>query len=63
MAARLTLRLQAWLFGPGKLEAGEVFLHRRRVYILPNKAGYAFALLVLILLIGSINYSLAWASG
>lgn len=63
MAARLTLRLQAWLFGPGKLEAGEVFLHRRRVYILPNKAGYAFALLVLILLIGSINYSLGLGFG
>ena len=63
MPARLSLRVQAWLFRPGKLEAGEVFLHRRRVYIVPNKAGGAFALLILVLLIGSINYSLGLGFG
>jgi uncharacterized protein (DUF58 family) len=63
MAASLKLRAQAWLFRPAKMEAGEVFLHRRRVYIVPNKAGGAFALLILILLIGSINYSLGLGFG
>jgi uncharacterized protein (DUF58 family) len=63
MPARLSLRVQAWLFRPGKPEAGEVFLHRSRVYIVPNKAGGAFALLVLVLLIGSINYSLGLGFG
>ena len=55
--------MHAWLFRLKKLEAGEVFLHRRRVYILPNKAGGAFALLVLVLLIGSINYNLGLGFG
>ena len=67
MAASLTSRArsraQAWLFRPGKLEAGEVFLHRRRIYILPNKAGIAFAMLIVVLLIGSINYSLGLGFG
>jgi uncharacterized protein (DUF58 family) len=63
MAARLTLRVHAWLFRLGKLEAGEVFLHRSRVYILPNKAGGVFGLLVFVLLTGSINYSLGLGFG
>jgi uncharacterized protein (DUF58 family) len=60
---RAKLRAPAWLFRPGKQESGEVFLHRRRVYILPNKAGGAFTLLLLILLIGSINYELGLGFG
>jgi uncharacterized protein (DUF58 family) len=39
-------------------DSGEVFLGRGRVYILPTGAGLGFAGLVLVLLIGSINYSL-----
>ena len=39
--------------GPFK---GTVVLDRRRVYILPTKAGLIFLLLLLLLLIGSINY-------
>lgn len=35
---------------------GEVELTRDRVYILPTRVGFIFALLLLILLIGSINY-------
>lgn len=34
-----------------------ITLDRRRVYILPTKSGLMFAVLVLVLLVGSINYS------
>ena len=61
--SRAKARAHTWLFRLGKVEPGEVFLHRSRVYILPNKAGGAFALLVLVLLIGSINYSLGLGFG
>ncbi len=34
-----------------------VRLDRRRIYILPTRQGYAFALLLLLLFLWSINYS------
>jgi uncharacterized protein (DUF58 family) len=39
-------------------DAGEVVLTQRRVYVLPTSAGLGFALLLLVLLVGSINYNL-----
>lgn len=36
----------------------ELILNRRRVYIIPNKAGLVYTLLLLIIFITSINYSL-----
>ncbi|MES2320929.1 MAG: DUF58 domain-containing protein [Pseudomonadota bacterium] len=47
-----------WLFQLRDAEAGEVFLHQRRVFIVPTGAGVGFGALILILLIGSTNYSL-----
>ncbi len=47
-----------WLPRRGALDAGEVVLSQRRVFILPTRAGIGFAVLVLVLLVGSINYSL-----
>ena len=47
-----------WLFRLRGAEPGEVFLNQRRVFILPTGAGIAYAVLLLILFIGSINYSL-----
>jgi uncharacterized protein (DUF58 family) len=40
-------------------EAGVVFLSQRRVYILPTRAGITFACVLVLMLIGSINYSLS----
>ena len=54
----LTLRITNWIAGRHGPEAGDVLLDRRRVYILPTTAGLAFGVAVLVLLIGSINYSL-----
>ena len=54
----LTIRITNWIAGRHGPEAGDVLLDRRRVYILPTVPGLAFGAIVLILLIGSINYSL-----
>jgi uncharacterized protein (DUF58 family) len=47
-----------WLFQLREAEPGEVFLNRRRVFIVPTGAGLGFAVLLIVLLIGSTNYSL-----
>jgi len=47
-----------WLFQLRGVEPGEVFLHQRRVFILPTRPGLGFVLLLAILFIGSINYNL-----
>lgn len=54
----LTVRITGWIAGRHGSEAGDVLLDRRRVYILPTVPGLAFGVAVLVLLIGSINYSL-----
>src|SRR5512139_3164405 len=54
----LTLRVTSWIAGRHGSEAGDVLLDRRRVYILPTVPGLAFGAIVLVLLIGSINYAL-----
>ncbi|WP_229506513.1 DUF58 domain-containing protein [Massilia sp. BJB1822] len=47
-----------WLFQLGPREPGEVLLVMRRVFILPTRAGLAFCGLLLIMLIGAVNYNL-----
>jgi uncharacterized protein (DUF58 family) len=44
-------------------DAGSVLLSQRRVYILPTRAGLGFCALLLVLLIGSINYNLGLGFG
>ncbi len=46
---------------PPRLEHGPIKLGARRLYILPTRAGLVFALLLLGLLIGAINYGLSLA--
>jgi uncharacterized protein (DUF58 family) len=50
--------LDRWLFQLKEKEPGEVQLVMRRVFILPTRPGLAFVGLLLIMLIGSINYNL-----
>ncbi len=54
----LNRRTERWLFQLRDAEPGEVFLNQRRVFIVPSGAGLAFGALLLVLLIGSINYNL-----
>lgn len=59
-AAPLTLRqrfsLRRFFRGHGPVDA-PLRLDRRRIYILPTRAGLGFALLLLFMLIGAINYN------
>jgi len=49
---------ERWLFQLRGPEPGEVCLNRRRVFIVPTRAGMAFAFLLLTLFIGAVNYNL-----
>ena len=40
-------------------ESGTIFLSQRRVYILPTRQGVLFAVALVMMLIGSINYNLS----
>lgn len=53
----------AHLFRRSKPESTPIHLHRRRVYVLPTRSGILFALVLLAMLLGAINYnnSLAYA--
>ena len=54
----LLLRLDHWIASRRGVEHGEVLLDRKRVYILPTRAGLVFGVAALVLLVGSINYQL-----
>jgi uncharacterized protein (DUF58 family) len=47
-----------WLFQLRDSEPGTVTLGMRRVFIVPTRAGLAFAGLLLVMLVGALNYSL-----
>lgn len=47
------------LFRPKSDGLTPFILHQRRVFILPTRAGITFALLLIVMLTGSINYSLS----
>jgi uncharacterized protein (DUF58 family) len=53
LGARVGARMR-----PAAVDPGELLLGQRRVYILPSKPGLGFGALLLVLLIGSINYNL-----
>lgn len=50
-------RFQAWADGRGP-RTDTLLLTQRNVYILPTRAGWAFALTLVVLLLASINYQL-----
>jgi len=49
----------AWLFQIRGPEQGEVVLVQRRIFILPTRAGLLFGFVLLLMLTGSINYTLS----
>jgi len=55
-------RIDAWVLARVKRQPGPVAVPRHRVYILPTRFGYAFAFLLLCMLMGAINYSNSMAS-
>ena len=50
------LSLQRFFRGEGP-ESGPIFLSQRRVYILPSKMGVYFGAMMLVMLLGAINYN------
>ena len=52
-------RVGDWIFPPKGPETGPVVLGQRRVYILPTGGGMMFAVTILLMLVGSINYNLS----
>jgi uncharacterized protein (DUF58 family) len=54
----LRQKFRTWLFRP-KIESGTVVLTQRRIFILPTRQGLAMALLLVLMLLGDINYSLS----
>ena len=51
-------RRERWLLKREGIDHGAVTLSARRIYILPTRPGLAFAALLLIMLIGALNYNL-----
>lgn len=54
----LKQRFRNWLFRP-KIEYGTVVLTQRRIFILPTRQGLALGALLILMLLGSINYNLS----
>jgi len=54
----LRQQFRTWLFRP-KIESGTVTLNQRRIFILPTKQGLGFACVLLLMLLGDINYNLS----
>lgn len=50
-------RIDAWVLGRVRREAGPVLVRRTRVYIVPTRFGYGFALMAFVMLLGAMNYS------
>ncbi|MEF8728217.1 MAG: DUF58 domain-containing protein [Accumulibacter sp.] len=51
--------LQQWLFGRRRDEQWPLILGQRRIFIVPSAAGMLFAVVLLVMLIGAINYDLS----
>ena len=50
-------RIDAWVMARVKRQPGPIVVGRGRVYILPTRFGYGFALMLLVMLLGAMNYS------
>ncbi len=59
MAASLRQTISQWIFRAHVPETPPVTLVQRRIFILPTRHGYFFAVTLLLLLVASINYSLS----
>jgi len=59
MIAAIRNRLTDWMAQPREPEAGAIVLVQRRIFILPTRSGIVFAVVLLMMLLGSINYTLS----
>lgn len=57
VSAHLATRGRAWVKQRQGIDGHNVALHSRRIYILPTRFGLLYALIIMILLISSMNFS------
>jgi uncharacterized protein (DUF58 family) len=57
LRAALEERVQAYLMRRQGIDRDPVLLHRRRIYILPTRLGYAYATMVFAMVLGGLNYN------
>ncbi|HWU69482.1 MAG TPA: DUF58 domain-containing protein [Stenotrophobium sp.] len=50
-------RIDRWVLARVKRQPGPIEIGRRRVYIVPTRFGYGFAVMLLVMLLGAMNYS------
>jgi uncharacterized protein (DUF58 family) len=50
-------RIDAWVMARVKRQPGPIVISRNRVYIVPTRFGYGFALMCFVMLLGAMNYS------
>ena len=58
MPGTLKQRLARWLFRT-RIESGTIVLTQRRIFIVPTRQGYAFAFMLMLMLLGDLNYNLS----
>lgn len=58
MRTTLKQKFGTWLFRP-QVSSGTITLNQRRIFILPTRRGLGFAFVLLLMLLGDINYSLS----
>ena len=58
MLNALRQRFKVWLFRP-KIESGAVVLTQRSIFIVPTRQGFALAFVLVLMLLGDINYNLS----
>ena len=56
--ASLKEKFRTWLFRP-KIERGTVTLTQRRIFIVPTKQGFTLCFVLVLMLLGDINYNLS----
>lgn len=50
-------RIDRWVMARVRRQPGPIRISRQRVYILPTRFGYGFGLMLLVMLLGAMNYS------
>ena len=58
MLAALRQQFRTWLFRP-RIESGTITLNQRRIFIIPTRQGIGFVCVLLVMLVGDINYNLS----
>src|SRR5450759_4870381 len=59
MVTGLRQRISDWIFRARIPEISPAVLTQRRIFILPTRHGYTYALILVLLLLGSMNYQLS----